>query len=343
MSYLLSYKSRMENTLPYASVVIYSVIAMCYGLILSSWPNEYFRDRFNYILYAERFEDIASSYSSASWLVNEPLFLTYNYLLSFLFTPEQVPQVGVFFIASTIAFFILRHAHSYLMIFVGFAFLFFISYTFHLQLVVLRQGIATALLLWIVYFFYKKKYFPILFFLLSFVHVSFFIVFLIVFYEKFLGIFIKDFTLRIILFCTSLFALSFVLLKVASSLGVRQAEGEHLLNNTASGGGFILFAFLFLFFYLRGLNNVENNPYGKIALLGILSYLVFYFTIPVSGRLIATFLPFFYIYVISCTNGKIHFSAYVFLLINLILFAGSITGGSLTNIGSEKFYSIVPF
>jgi hypothetical protein len=315
---------------------------MCYGLILSSWSNEYFRDRANYIVYADNFQELASRFEGVSFFFNEPIFLSYNYLLSFFFTSEQIPQVGVFFIASTLAFFVLKYAHSYMMVFVGFAFLFFISYTFHLQLVVLRQGIATAFFLWGVFFLYEKKYFPIFVFSLSFLHSSFFIVSFILFYEKILGVFIKNFGVRLIVFCSSLFTLSFILLKVASSLGVRQAESAHLLNNSSGGGGFVLFAFVFIFLYFRGLDNVERNPFGKIALLGVLSYLIFYFTVPISGRLIGTFLPFFYIYVISSFNSKIHFSAYVFFILNLILFTGSIEGASLTSLGVEKLYSILP-
>lgn len=340
---MLSYKSRMENTLPSANVLLYSVIAMFYGWILSSWPNEYFRDRSNYILYANIFDEVTDRYTSVSVFFNEPLFVFYNYILSFFFTPEQIPQIGVFFIASTFAYFILRYAHSYLMIIVGFSFLFFISYTFHLQLVVLRQGIATALLLWLTYFFFEKRYFLVLVFILSFLHSSFFIISFILIYEKSLSVFIKKVELKIIVFSSTLFLLGFFILKIANSLGVRQAEGDYLSKAEAGGGGFILFGFIFMFLYFRGIDNVEKNRFGKIALLGVISYLALYFTLPVSGRLIGTFLPFYYIYVISYFNSKVHFSAYTLFVISFILFGASITAGSLTDLGAEKFYSILSF
>ncbi|WP_413479736.1 EpsG family protein [Vibrio hibernica] len=340
---MLSYKSRMENTIPRASVFLYSVLAICYGLLLSSWPNEYFRDRFSYITYANNVDEVADRYNSISLFFNEPLFIYYNSFLRLFFTPEVVPQVGVFFIASTCAYFILRYAYSYFMILVGFSFLFFISYTFHLQLIVLRQGIATALFLWFIYLFFEKKYFLVLVFILSFFHSSFFIISAMLIFEKILSVFIKKSKLKIVVFSIALLLLGFIILKIAVSLGVRQAEGEYLSSVGSGGGGFILFSFIFIFLYFRGIDNVEKNRFGKVALLGVISYLAFYFTIPISGRLIGTFLPFYYIYVVSCFNSKVHFSAYILFIISIILFAAAITGGSLTYVGVEKFNSILSF
>jgi hypothetical protein len=340
---LLTYKQNIDKKLPFYSILFYIIISIFYGLLLSSWPNDFFKDRENYRRYAESFELLSNKYDSVVYFFNEPLFLFYNNFLSHFFAPEQVPQVSVFIIAATLAFFILKYARSYPMIFVGFGFLFFISYTFHLQLVVLRQGLATAFLLWFVCFFYEKKPFYPLCFLLSFFHISFLIVFFILFYEKVLSTRIKNLNLRMIFYFISLLIISFFMLKVASSLGIRQAEGEHLLNSSNGGGGFLLFGFVLLFFYLRGFGNVYKSAYGKIALLGVLAYLAFYFTIPISGRLISTYLPFFYIYVISCSSLKVYFAACIFFLVNLFLFTSSIAGGSLTTIGVNNLNYIFPF
>lgn len=343
MDSLLTYKQNIERVLPYYSFLFYAVLSIIYGWLLSSLPNELFRDRDNYILYAANVEVYSKRYDSIAYFFNEPLFLFYNSLLTQFFTPEQVPQVGVFIIAATLAYFILKCARSYLMIFVGFGFLFFISYTFHLQLVVLRQGLATAFLLWFVYFFYGKKPFYPLCFLLSFFHISFLIVFTILFYEKVLSTRIKNLNLRMIVYFISLLIISFFMLGIANSLGVRQAESSHLLNNASGGGGFVLFGFIILFFYLRGFVNVYSNTHAKIALLGVLAYLAFYFIIPISGRLIGVFLPFFYIYVVSCSSLRLYFAACIFFLVNLFLFTSSIAGSSLTAIGVNNLNYILPF
>ena len=329
--------SKCDNPIIVSKSFFYFLIAVLYGLILASFPNDLFRDRANYIVYARNFDVIAEQYNAFTFIFNEPLFLFYNKLLSFLFTAELVPNVSVFFISATTAYFILKYARNVLLVLFGFSLLFFVSFTFHLQLVVLRQGVATVLLLWIVHFFWGKKPFFPLCFLLLFFHISFAIVFFVLFYEHTLSHFIKNIKLRLVLFSSTLFGLSFFMLAVASSLGVRQVEGSHLASNSNGGGGFVLFAFLLFFLYLRGFNNVYRTAYGRIGLLGVLVYLIFYFTIPISGRLISVFLLFYYIYIVISTNTKDYFSAFIFLIVNIFFWKNAISGESLTEVGTKYF------
>lgn len=321
------------------------LISVIYAALLSSFPNFIFRDREEYFVYAVYSVDILKeySYSLSSYLFNEPLFLYYNSFLAYFFPFDIVPRVGVFFIAFTLSYFILRHASSFLKVLLGFFLLFFVSYTFHLQLVVIRQGIATAIFMWLVYFFWgQKKFYPFCF-LLPFIHSSFFIIISVILYDKFLSYHIKNIKIRIVFISITMFFVSFILLQIAADLGVRQASGDYLLNNENSGGGFILFAFIFVFMFFRGLNNVYGDKYGKIAILGLIVYLMFYFTIPISGRIIATFLPFMYVYIVSSKNLKIIFAAIVFLVINIYIFYNSITSGSLTLEGVRYLDSILIF
>ena len=315
----------------------YFLAALIYGLLLASLPNELFRDRENYVVYASNFAIIFKQYNAITLLFNEPLFLLYNKVLSLFFSPETVPRVSVFFISFSIAYFILKNARNYLLVVLGFSLLFFVSFTFHLQLVVLRQGVATVLLLWIVHLYWGKKPFFPLCFLLLFFHISFAIVFFVLFYEHVLTTFIKNVKLRLLFLSLTLFALSFFMLALASSLGVRQAGASHLVNNTNGGGGVVLFSFLLFFLYLRGLNNVCRTSYGKIGLLGVLVYLIFYFTIPISGRLISVFLLFYYVYIVLSTNAKDYFSSFIFLLINVYLWGNAINSESLTKLGVSYF------
>jgi hypothetical protein len=92
--------------------------------------------------------------------------------------------------------------------------------------------------------------------------------------------------------------------------------------------------------FLRGVNNMYSDSYGRIALLGCVTYLAFYFTLPVSGRLIASFLPFYYIYYVSSGNKKTFFAGLVFLIVNIVLFYGAITNGSLTIVGANYVQSL---
>jgi len=319
------------------------IVSLFYAFYLSYLSNDFFRDRENYILYAMFFDDLGRDSSLLFYLFNEPLFLYYNKVLSFVFNPEAVPKFGVFFIAFTLSYLILKHSKNILLSIIGLSLLFFVPYTFHLQLVVLRQGIATALLIWFVYLFWGRKIFYLLSFVLSFFHVSFFIVFFILFYDYILAKYIKNIQIRLFLITITTFLGSFFLLKVASNLGVRQAQSSHLEVNENGGGGFIIFSFILMFLFFRGFNNVYSNKYGRVAALGLITYLAFYFTLPVSGRIIATFLPFFYIYVVSYKNLKVTFAAVVFLIINIYLYYNSIVGGSLTLEGIRYLDNIFVF
>lgn len=332
------------NKKDYSKALISFLLAVSYSYFLSSFPNELFRDRDNYIIYAILSNELGEKYSTLSYFFNEPLFLYYNEVLSNFFLPDVVPKVGVFFVSFTLAYFILKYASDFFVVLLGFLLLFFVSYTFHLQLVVLRQGIATALLIWFVYFFWdNKKVFYFLCFLLPFLHVSFFIVSSLLLYDYILSRLIRDVKLRILLITVTVFLASFMMLGVASSLGVRQAGEEHLEVNENGGGGFVLFSFILIFLFFRGLNNVYRDKYGRIAILGLIAYLAFYFTLPISGRLIGTFLPFFYIYVVSCNNLKVVFSAFIFLILSMFLYYGSLVNGSLTLKGVRYLNSILGF
>lgn len=324
----------------YIKNIVAIIISILYAVVLSSFSNDLFYDRENYIIYATYSNDILNSYSSLSYLFNEPLFLYYNSLLSNLFPFEVVPKIGVFFTAFTLMYFISKYAESFLKFILGFLLLIFVSYTFHLQLVALRQGIATAFFIWIVYFFWNKKIFYPLCLLLPFFHSSFFIISAVLLYNDVLSYKIKDVKKLIIILIISLSFFSLFLLQVASILGVRQATEDHLLTSQNSGGGFVLFLFIFLFMFFRGLNNIYRDKFGKIAILGLVVYLTFYFTIPISGRIIGTFLPFMYVYIVSSRNIKVAFASIVFLIVNIYLFHSSVTNNSLTLEGVRYFNKI---
>lgn len=319
-----------------------SLIAVIYGLILASLPNDWFRDRDNYIIYAKNLDVVFDRYDYLSFFFNEPLFILYNKLLSNFASPEIIPKLGVFFISSTIVYFILKYSKNWLAAVIGLFLLFFVSYTFHLQLVAIRQGVATALLLWVVHFYGNKNIFYVFCFLLSFFHISFIVISFLLLFDLLLEKLIKDLKIRMLLFLFVIFCSSLILLNVASFLGVRQASSDHLTTNNFGHGGFLLFLFVGFFFWLRGLNNVYRNVFGKISFLGVLVYLGFYYTIPISGRIIGTFLPFFYVYFVSEFRKKTAIAAVVFLLVNLIIFQDSIKGGSLTYEGVQALeYSII--
>lgn len=324
----------------YIKNIVAIIISILYATLLSKIPNYVFRDRENYVIYAEYSFDILKDYKPLSVLFNEPLFLYYNIYLSKFFSPDFIPKIGVFFIAFTLCYFILKYSVGFLHAVLGISLLLLVSYTFHLQLVILRQGVATAILLWLVHFFWGRKYFYPLCVFLPFFHSSFFIIVSLIFYNNLLSRYINNEKLKISIIGLTTLLSSFVILKIAENLGVRQASEEHLLVGDSSGGGFVLFSFIFVFIYFRGLKNVYNNRFGNISILGLIVYLSFYFSIPISGRIIGTFLPFMYIYIVSSKNKKIIFAGVVFLIVNAYLFYNSITNSSLTLEGVRYFNKI---
>lgn len=313
-----------------ARLLLSVFISLVYASFLFILQDDFFKDRGNYVNYALYNLDVMDRYSGLSFLFNEPLFLIYNRVLTVFFPPELVPRVTVFFISFTFMFFIARHSKKLFLFGLGGVSLLFVYFTFHQQLVVLRQGLATALLLWFVCCFFYKKYFLLLVLFLGFIHTSFFLVFFVICADKLLSFFLKDIKYRVFCLIASMFFMSFFMLQVAEFLGVRQATASHLVSNDNSGGGFLLFLFLSFFLYLRGMDNVSCNRYGYMTLIGFSIYLAFYFTVPVSGRMIGTFLPFYYIYFVSDFHPKIFFPAVIFVLVSVFIFYGTIVSSSLT-------------
>lgn len=309
-------------------------ISIAYGLLLSSLSNNLFRDRNSYIRYAENIDFIKNRFQVDTIIFNEPVFWLYNKFLLTFFSPDLIPKVGVFIIAFSIAFLILKHSKSVIHSIIGITLLFYVPFTFHLQLVVLRQGIASAMLLWAVYFLWENKLkFLIFCFFLGLLHVSFFIVFSVLLMNFVLEKFIKSPLLKISIIGVFFYSSSFILVTTARDLGVRQAQSDGLTTVNSGGGGFILFLFMLSILYFKGLNNVFRDKYAQVATLGIIIYLAFYFTLPVSGRIISTFMPFLYIYMVSTNNLKILTASLIFLCINIYIFKGAISGGSLTSYG----------
>lgn len=317
-------------------IITYIFLSSIYAYSLASIPNIYFKDRVSYIFYPSNLDFYERRLSSENFFLNEPGFWFYNNILVKFFDIDLIPKVSVFIISFTLLFFILYYSRNVVNAITGVLLLFFVSYTFHLQLVVLRQGIAAAIFLWGVYFFWDSKIKLITICLIcTLIHISFILVLGIILLDLFLERKIKSIKLRVMLIGLSIFASSLLMVGIARSLGLRQAQSDYLTITNAGGGGFVLFIFMLTTLYLRGFNNVYSNKYGRISILGITAYLAFYFTLPVSGRLVSTFLPFLYIYTVSSNNSKVITSAIIFLLVNLYLFISSISTGSLTYIGAE--------
>ena len=131
--------------------------------------------------------------------------------------------------------------------------------------------------------------------------------------------------------------MSIGLVFVGSYLGIRQVDEISNSSNSVSGGFFIIW--LFIFTYIIYMNKKQlMNKYFTLSIIFLTIYLTSYFTNPVAGRLMGTFVPF-----ILITFGKMKSENSIPLLIFLfciflLTFSSSISGGSLTEPFNLKNY-----
>lgn len=317
------------------------IISIIYAYIMASFNMEYFRDRDNYLIYAIDGYKILKRYLSVSIIIglsNEPLFLVINHILSFLFKPETVLSIFVFITSFTLSYVVLRESNRNIIVLsLLFILLPICSYTFHLQLVTLRQGLATSLFLFAVYKSDKQNTWLWVALIATFIHISFFIIFTALILHKIFCS--KNYSVYRIIFIQFAFSLlmSIGLFVVASYLGVRQVDEISNSGDRVSGGFFIIW--LFVFSYIIYINkNQFLDKYFILSTIFLTIYLTSYFTNPTAGRLMGTFVPFIFI-----TLGKMKSDLSIPILLFLfclflMTFSSSISGGSLIEPFNLKNY-----
>lgn len=284
------------------------LIALIYILFLCALPNEWFRDRYNYISYAANSSEIFDSYWGVAKYFNEPLFLHLNIFLSKYISAYQIPIIFILFICSVNMFFLIKRSNNILLFFLGVCFFLFFPYLIQMQLVTLRQGLATSVFM--LGYFYLKN--PIKVFIVclicAFIHSIFFV---ISFYYLMNFIIFSEKSFKFKLIFNFIFALlvSIFSIFILSSLGMRQAEVYQAVEFSRGGGGFIVVGAIFL--YLLFFFKEEDNKLYEFVVFGILIFLVLYFLNPIAGRLLNTISPFlvfllvgkntvFNVFVLSC-------------------------------------------
>lgn len=321
------------------TIFIY-IISFIYAYIFASLPNDLFRDRANYLVYAERSNEIMERYNGLAAIFNEPLFLLSNKLLNTFFSYEIIPSIFVFFICFTISFIILVRSKNIILGIVGIICILSMAQTFHLQLVILRQGLATCLLLWLVHLAWNKKYFLYLVLCLSFIHSSIFIIFLFLVTDKLINYFISDKIIYrvMILILISTFV-SVLIIPFAELLSMRQAQEYNQSTASISGGNFALYSLILMTLLSQRKKDFSNDGIYTISLIGISIYIGMYFFSPFSGRLISTFIPFIICTLCYFNNIRAYAILVLITIINLFIFSSTIINNSLTPKGVMIFNS----
>lgn len=321
--------------------VIIAIFSVVYGAMISSFPSEYFRDRESYIFYANYSDDIFGDYLSKGilpLLSNEPIFLKLNTILSFFFSPSIVPNVFVFVLSATFFYCFFIRCRNFLEGFFALC-LFLLTPTFlHLQLVVIRQGICSAILLLVCILTCDKKKILTTSFFLGFIHSSFFLITFFLFINYILFLSGAKRKIRLAVLCLVTFFISGAYIVIGNFLGLRQVTQEHLLEQTdVSGLAFLMWlSMLCLILFSKPKNTIEE-PVKDIAILGLVVYLSMYFTLPFSGRFILSFVPF--IFLSSIIRLKLIECLYLifFIVVNVYILSSSLSNNSLTFTISSMF------
>ncbi|WP_174626171.1 EpsG family protein [Candidatus Methylobacter favarea] len=256
------------------------LISITYATILTYLPIDGFRDRDNYLIYAEYSLDIFQSHLDQGLgytLVNEPLWLLINILLSFFLYPEDCVRVIVFFSSFVVSFVILRAYPKYFLL----IFLFLlVPQVLKNHIIHLRQGMAIAVFLF--GWFSKNTSIRWLFIILSsFIHSSFFFILVLLLLNN---IFLMlSFSWGWLLFFYVLVGLflDFAGAGLATHLGARQADELQSLEMKTSGLGFLLWLFFSGILILEGKNFMRRYSFSLFVLI---VYLSGYFFLPVTAR-----------------------------------------------------------
>ena len=274
-------------------IISYSIL-LIYIFILWHLPNDWFRDRDVYLIYAKNYDTFLKNDDPLKQFVNEPLFSQIASLFSN--QPEFFPICMSIFIALTYFILVIKKSKNIITFFLATLLLLFNTFLIFPQLFQQRQGLATALFLIIFFGVKKQKNRIILSCILPFIHVVFFIITPIyIIYETYLQH--KDFK-KIILY-TALTTIIFSMLSISLMylIGFRQADIYNTLNESRGGGSFILHLALLIYIYFLG-NRYDQRLLGWVF-IGLTFYIFSYFIFPPSGRLFSSFYPFLLIYLIS--------------------------------------------
>lgn len=319
------------------SLVVKKLIAFffiaIYLFVLFNIPDDLFRDRFVYTVFAIDSDSIfLFEFGELKYFMNEPLFL---YFASFFnYYPKMFPVFMGCVVGLVYCFYLEKYSKNLFIFILGFLFLLFNTFLIYPQIMQLRQGFATALFLIIVLSVsdLKNKIFFSLF--LPFIHIIFLVIIPIyIYYELYLK-YKSKFSIFKNIAIISL-SLSFFSFALMSAIGVRQAEQYDGVNSSFGGGSFLLHSLLFIYFYF--FIKKSNDFIYNWALIGLTFYIFSYFVLPSPGRVFVSFYPFVLYTLISQQTVLNYIVLLILLFIFIILFFNGGLEGMLS-VSTSDFY-----
>ena len=153
-----------------------SVISVIYIYVSLSLPHNFFRDRDVYLVYAESSDKLLDLYSGLPLYANEPLFLKINIFLNHFISASKIVYLYLFICLFGMLFLLFKYSKNIFMFVLGVVLLFLCNYSFHAEFVVLRQTIASIILLFVLSYTRNIKLILITSFICFFIHSSFLLI-----------------------------------------------------------------------------------------------------------------------------------------------------------------------
>lgn len=282
--------SRIYNTI-LALVIIFFIVSL---------PSDLLWDRDNYLNYAANSEEILKTYDSFTKLIfNDYFFLKLNYFLSIYMSSEKIV---LFLLISCLAlnfYLISRHALNSFMFTIGIILSILIVPILHLEVVAIRQFLATVIALLALSFSSKKNKVALCFFVASLIHSSFFIfLFLFVIDNFIFEKFSKN--KRFILNLSVILVLAFSYIFVGSYLGFRQIELYSSYDGAVGGGSLIVVILLLVYLFIY-YGHIKYDLMYNFVVQGFLLFLIFYIfaNSSISARLLESILPAFILLLVA--------------------------------------------
>lgn len=256
------------------------ILSLLLSFTLASLTVDGYVDRVYYLDYAENSLLYLINYSASgplSIIFNEPLWLLVNIGLSFLFEPENVIRLIVFFSAFVTCFLIINNTDKkyffWLILFL------LLPQVLKNNINHLRQGfgISVFLLGW----FSSpgcRRY--LLFLCAAFIHSSFIIVLIGFLSVRLVSSLRVSGGIRNVYYIVIGLGFGFFTLAAASYLGARQGE-QYVERESVSGFGFVYWLFVLCLFLCQNKDFLRRN---SAQIFFIILYLCTYFILPVTAR-----------------------------------------------------------
>ncbi len=274
----LAVNSKQSSRLYLGAILL---IALVYGSALAALPLEVFKDRANYLIYADQSLLILLGHWSQgvlAGLANEPVWLLINAGLNLAFEPETTLRIIVGVPASVVAYLVCRADPKNIMYLL---LILLLPQIIKNHIVHLRQGVAISIFL-LGWFSHSRTLSWFLLLLSPFIHASFFFVIVLLVLTTIASKLRLAADLRNILFAVSGLAIGVFLAGLAQFLGARQALQYDFTTAQISGLGFLFWMMVLVVLISAGRNFMRQHAF---AIGSLVFYLSTYFFIEVTARI----------------------------------------------------------